>query len=62
MLRPWSEDAATWIEATGGDLWGLPGCQLGGADYVSEYADELVGFWGTEMWAEFDVTELVPLH
>ena len=58
VLRPWSEDAANWVMATGTEPWGLPGCQLPGTDYVSEYSDELVGFTGLETWVEFDVTEV----
>jgi hypothetical protein len=58
-LRPWSEDSATWIEASAGDPWGLPGCQLAGVDYAAEYSDELVGFSEREAWAEFDVTGMV---
>jgi hypothetical protein len=58
VLRPWSEASATWIETMMGEAWGLPGAQLAGIDYHPEYTDELVGFVGTEIWAEFDVTDL----
>ena len=61
ILRSWSEDSATWIEAMAGEAWGLPGAQSAGTDYHPEYVDELVGFSGTEVWAEFDVTDLTQL-
>ena len=58
VLRPWSEDAATWVMATDMEPWGLPGCQQPGVDYASEYSDEIIGFSGLRTWVRFDVTEM----
>jgi len=58
VLTPWDEGAANWTQAMEGTAWGLPGAQKDGTDYHPEYVDELVGFYGGDQWAEFDVTEL----
>ena len=55
VLKPWSEAAATWMEADAGMAWEMPGA-MGPSDHASTIADH-VSFGGYGRWVWFDVTD-----
>ncbi len=58
MLRPWDEMAATWITATTGVPWSVPGANGVGVDRSGTKADS-VFLHGVGSWYHWDVTPLV---
>ena len=55
VLKPWSEMAATWMQADAGMAWEMPGA-MGPSDHASMLADR-VSFGGSGRWVWFDVTD-----
>ena len=58
VLRPWDEMAATWITATTGVPWNVPGANGIGVDRSGMKTDS-VFLHGVGMWYHWDVTSLV---
>ncbi len=60
LKRDWAEGEATWLFATGADMWGLPGAADGASDVEpTPYASVLLKPAATTTKVEFDVTQLV---
>lgn len=58
VLRAWGETEATWLNATAGDMWGLPGANDAATDRSADAATS-VTLLGTEAEANLDVTAVV---
>jgi len=57
MVRPWQEMQSTWISATDGVAWSVPGAN-GLSDRSTTLADALT-MTSANTWYDFDVTNLV---
>ena len=58
LLRDWSEEQATWVQARDGVIWGMAGAQLAGVDYLPDAIDEQFCIAAGEP-VEFDLTDAV---
>ncbi len=58
VYRAWNEREATWLNATMGDMWGMPGANDSATDRDATAADS-VTLLGTETEASLDVTSVV---
>jgi len=58
VLRPWAEGQATWVLATAGVPWGLPGCNLIGVDRGDVATDSQLVTTVDDVY-QWDVTTMV---
>ncbi len=57
VTRTWTEDRATWMQATSSTYWGIPGCNDTSSDRSPQVLDEVPVYeFG---WYDWDVTEAV---
>ena len=59
VTKPWSEDSATWMDASAGTPWEMPGA-MGPSDHAATFSDR-VSFGGGGRWVWFDVTSLAQM-
>jgi len=56
LRRPWLEDQATWVNASSGESWTLPGIWPADCDITPSDEQEVTE---SGVWTKFDVTQLV---